>query len=82
LNTQRYIDEILKPIVVPFIRGHHLLFQNDDALPHVARNYTENVPVVPWPAYSPGMSLIEHVWDALFVQNIIVDSLVVYTCLR
>ena len=67
LNTQRYIDEILKPIVVPFIRRHHLLFQNDDALPRVARNYTENVPVVPWPAYSPGMSLIERVtfWDAL-----------------
>ena len=25
----------------------------------------ENVPVLPWPAYSPDMSSIEHVWDAL-----------------
>jgi hypothetical protein len=25
----------------------------------------ENVPVLPWPAYSPDMSPIEHVWDAL-----------------
>jgi hypothetical protein len=25
----------------------------------------ENVPVLPWPAYSPDMSLLEHVWDAL-----------------
>ena len=25
----------------------------------------ENVPVLPWPAYSPDMSPIEHVWDVL-----------------
>ena len=25
----------------------------------------ENVPVLPWPAYSPDMSPIEHIWDAL-----------------
>ena len=25
----------------------------------------ENVPVLPWPAYSPDMSPIEHVWNAL-----------------
>jgi transposase len=37
---------------------------------HVARICTryleaENVPVLPWPAYSPAMSPIEHVWDAM-----------------
>ena len=37
---------------------------------HVARVCTqfleaENVPVLPWPIYSPGMSPIKHVWDAL-----------------
>ena len=26
----------------------------------------ENVQVLPWPAYSPDMSPIEHVWDALY----------------
>jgi transposase len=46
------------------------MFQNDNALPHVARICTqfldaEIVPVLPWPAYSPDMSLIEHIWDAL-----------------
>ena len=30
LNAQRYCDEILRPIVVPFIRRHHLMFQNEN----------------------------------------------------
>jgi hypothetical protein len=60
----------LKPIVVPFICRHHLMFQHDNGRPHVARICTqflefENVSVLPWPAYSPDMSPIEHVWDAL-----------------
>jgi hypothetical protein len=25
----------------------------------------ENIPILPWAAYSPAMSLIEHVWGAL-----------------
>ena len=55
---------------MPFTRGHHLMFQHDSAWPHVARISTqflknEHFPVLPWPAYSPGMSPIEHVWDAL-----------------
>ncbi len=63
LNEQRYRDEILRPIVVPFIYDHHLMLQ------HVARICTqflvaENIPVLAWPAYSPDMSPIEHVWDA------------------
>ncbi len=70
LNAQRYRDEILRPIVVPFIHNHHLMLQHDNARPHVARICTqfleaENIPVLAWPAYSPNMSPIEHVWDAL-----------------
>ena len=46
------------------------MFQNDNALPHVTRICTQfleavNVLVLPWSAYSPDMSHIEHVWDAL-----------------
>ncbi len=37
LNAQRYRDEILRPIVVPFIHDHHLMLQHDNAWPHVAR---------------------------------------------
>ena len=70
LNAQRYHDEILRPMVVPFIHRHHLMFQHDNAGPHVTRICTqfleaENVTVLPRPAYSPDMSPIEHVWDAL-----------------
>uniref|UniRef100_A0A8C8DES0 Transposable element Tcb2 transposase n=1 Tax=Oryzias sinensis TaxID=183150 RepID=A0A8C8DES0_9TELE len=70
VNAQRYRDEILGPIVVPYIQQHHLMLQHDNARPHVARICTqfleaENIPVLAWPAYSPDMSPIEHVWDAL-----------------
>ena len=46
------------------------MFQHDIARLHVARFCTqfleaENVSVLPWPAYSPDMSFVEHVWDAL-----------------
>ena len=56
--------------IVPFIHDHHLMLQHDNARPHVARICTqfleaENIPVLAWPAYSPDMSPIEHVWDAL-----------------
>ncbi len=69
-NAQRYRDEILRPILVPFIHDHHLMLQQDNARPHVARICTqfleaENIPVLAWPEYSPYMSPIEHVWDAL-----------------
>ena len=29
LNTQRYHDETLRPVVMPFIHGHHLVLQHD-----------------------------------------------------
>ncbi len=69
LNAQRYRDEILGPIVVPFIHNHHLMLQHDNAWPHDARICTQfleaEIPVLAWPAYSPDLSPVEHVWDAL-----------------
>ncbi len=55
---------------MPFIHDHHLMLQHDNARPHVARICTQfleakNIPVLAWPAYSPDMSPIELVWDAL-----------------
>ena len=69
LNAQRYRDEILGPIVVPFIHDHHLMLQRDNAWPHIARICTqfleaENIPVLAWPAYSPDLSPIKHIWDS------------------
>ncbi len=51
LNAQRYRDEILRPIVLPFIHDYHLMLQHDNARPHVARICTqflevENIPVL------------------------------------
>ena len=56
-NAQRYNDEILRSIVVPFLRRHHLKFQHDNARRHVASICTqfleaEHFAVLPWPAYS------------------------------
>jgi hypothetical protein len=55
---------------MPFIHHHHLMFQHDNARPHVTGICTQfpeakNGPVLPWPADSPDMSHVEHVWDAL-----------------
>ena len=36
VNAQRYLDDILRPIVMPFI-GTITMFQHDNALCHVAR---------------------------------------------
>ncbi len=70
LMASRYRDEVLRPIFVPFIHDHHLMLQHDNARPHDSRICTpfleaENIPVLAWTAYSPDMSPIEHVWDAL-----------------
>ncbi|GFS94267.1 transposable element Tcb1 transposase [Trichonephila clavipes] len=38
LNSQRYISEVLKPVVVPYLQGlATAIFQQDDARTHVAR---------------------------------------------
>ena len=70
LTGVRYRDEILNRHVVPFIRRHGGVFQQDNARPHVARVcidflQRQNIDVLPWPALSADMSPIEHLWDML-----------------
>ena len=71
LNAQRYIDQVLRPVALPFLQRHRrILLQQDNARPHTARVTQQflainNVNVLPWPARSPDMSPIEHLWDAL-----------------
>ncbi len=45
LNAQRYSDEILRPIVVPFSHDHHLMLQHDNAWPAVI--CTQNLYTIP-----------------------------------
>ncbi|GFU64396.1 transposable element Tcb1 transposase [Trichonephila clavipes] len=69
LNSTRYINEVLQSQAIPFLQGlPGAVFQQDNARPHVAKTVksyldSQQVQLLPWPAYSPDMSPIEHVWD-------------------
>jgi hypothetical protein len=70
LTSVRYRDEILRPVAVPFVQQHHLIFQQDNAQPHVARvcqDFLPNHNINPfdWPPYSPVLTPIEHLWDEM-----------------
>ena len=71
LTAQRYCDEIVRPVVVPFMQQRNVgIFQQDNARPHSARLTQDvlrrnNINVLPWPAKSPDLSPIEHLWDHL-----------------
>ncbi|GFV52702.1 transposable element Tc1 transposase [Trichonephila clavipes] len=44
------------------------IFQQDNARPHTARvaqNFIRHFQILPWPARSPDVSPVEHVWDQL-----------------
>ncbi|GFU23724.1 transposable element Tcb1 transposase [Trichonephila clavipes] len=64
LNSQRYIYEVLEPVVLPYLQGFvTAIFQQDNARSHVSRIVqkffvNDHIELLPWPARSPDLSLI------------------------
>ncbi|GFV06523.1 transposable element Tcb2 transposase [Trichonephila clavipes] len=69
LTGQRYIDDILRPHVGPFLNGlPGAIFLQDNARPHTARvaqDFLRHFQTLPWPSRSPDLSPVEHVRDQL-----------------
>ncbi|MEW8333589.1 MAG: transposase, partial [Candidatus Thiodiazotropha sp.] len=73
LNAQKYRDEILEPVVRPFLNspeGQNTVLQDDNATPHRARIIQEyknqqNIASLPWPSLPLDLNPIEHLWDEL-----------------
>ncbi|GFW28919.1 transposable element Tcb2 transposase [Trichonephila clavipes] len=72
LTARRYRDEILRPVVVPYAAaiGDDFILMDDNSRPrraHLVEDslFEEEIIRMEWPACSPNMNLIEHVWDPL-----------------
>ena len=67
LNAQRYVNEILRPVVVPFLgrMNQGAILQDDNALSHRGRVVNEFIRQFNMLANSPDLNPIEHIWDEL-----------------
>ncbi|KAK6171803.1 hypothetical protein SNE40_018231 [Patella caerulea] len=69
VTGQYYRDNILAVHVVPFARGHGAVSSSRMTMQDVTGpgllQVTSNNRTLPWPALSPDLSSIEHVWDML-----------------
>ncbi|GFV39884.1 transposable element Tcb2 transposase [Trichonephila clavipes] len=67
LTGQRYVDDIFRPHVGPFLNClPGSIFQQDNARPHTARvaqDFLRHFQTFPWPARSPDLSPVEHMFS-------------------
>ncbi|GFT16606.1 transposable element Tcb1 transposase [Trichonephila clavipes] len=69
LNSQRYISEVLEPVVLPYLQDlAKAIFHQDNARPHVARIVqrffvNHQIELLPWPARFPDLLPIENMWS-------------------
>lgn len=78
ITAQRYVDDVLRPVVIPFVQNNPgVTLQQDNARPHSARLtqaflQQNNIHVLRWPSMSPDMNPIEHVWA--YLKNKLQDN--------